>query len=100
MRNIEALFVVVPIVALGAFGFSVLDAAKQLGPTLQGQIRQCTGGRGRTGGPRNCTVDLGSDTTIQVDVPYGRAGDLVRVAKMHKSLSGLTYYAAKASGEP
>lgn len=99
-RKLELLFFVGRIAIIGAIAFSLADTAKEVGPGLQGQIRQCSGGRGRSGGPRRCIVDVNSHTSIEVDVPYGRAGDPVTIVKMQKALSGAAYYAATISGDP
>jgi len=100
LRKMEILFIGGPIAIIGAIAFSLADTAKEVGPRLQGQIRQCSGGRTKSMGPRRCIVDLGSRTSIEVDVPYGRAGDPVTIVKIQKSLSGATYYAATISGDP
>ena len=102
LRKIEILFIVGPIAIIGAIVFSMADTAQEVGPRLQGQIRQCSGGRGRAGalGPRRCIVDFNSHSSIEVDIPYGHAGDAVTIVKMQKALSGAAYYAAAISGDP
>jgi hypothetical protein len=99
IRKIEVLFVVVPVIFIGALLFSLVDAAKQVGAPLTGQIRKCSGGRGRAG-PRMCIVDLSSHAPIEVDVPFGRIGNHVTIVKMQKSLSGASYYAVKIAADP
>jgi hypothetical protein len=98
ISKVEVLFVVVPIVAIGAIIFSLADAPKEVGLRLHGQIRQCSGGRGRGGVPRACIVDVNSQA-IEVNIPAGRVGDPVTIVKVHKSLSGATYYATTISGD-
>jgi hypothetical protein len=99
-RKVEVLFIVVPILLVGALVFSLVDTSREVGPKLRGQIRQCSGGRARGGGPRRCIVDLSSNASIEVDIPYGWRSGPVTIVKMQKSLSGITYYEATISGDP
>jgi hypothetical protein len=89
----ELLFITLPLIFVGALLFSLADLPKEIGPTVKGKISRCSGGRGRAGGPRICTVDVDSDTSVQVDVPWGQAGNTVLIVKLQKTLSGSTYYA-------
>jgi hypothetical protein len=100
LRKMELLFIVGPIAIIGAVAFSMADTAKEVGPRLQGQIRQCSGGRVRRGGPRRCIVDVVSHASVEVDVPYGHAGDPVTIVKMQRTISRAAYYAATISGDP
>jgi hypothetical protein len=98
ISKVEILFVVVPITAVGAIIFSLADAPKEVGAKLNGQIRQCSGSRKL--GTRRCIVDVDSHTSVEIDASFGRAGIPVTVVKMHKALSGATYYVATTSGDP
>jgi hypothetical protein len=100
IRKVEVLFIVVPVVFVCAIVFSAVDDPKEIGPKLHGQIRQCSGGRVKSADARRCIVDFGSHSSLEVDVPFGKAGYPVTVVKMQKSLSGVTYYAASVSGDP
>jgi hypothetical protein len=96
--KMEALFIIVPLGAIGAIVFAMADIPKRVGPNLTGRIRQCPSGRRVR--PRVCTVDLDPKTSIEVDIPYGRAGDSVTIVKVRKAISGATYYVPTIEGEP
>jgi hypothetical protein len=97
VRRVEVLFVLAPIVLIGALLFSMADTSKKVGAKLGGHIRQCSG---RRRGPRSCTVDIDSHTSVEIDSLFGRAGDHVTVVKMQKTISGTTYYVATIAGDP
>jgi hypothetical protein len=75
----------------------MVDASKKVGAKLGGHIRQCSG---RKRGPRSCTVDIDSHTSVEIDSLFGHAGDQVTVVKMQKTISGTTYYVATIAGDP
>ena len=97
VRKVEVLFVLGPIVLIGALLFSMADMSKEVGAKLSGHIRQCSG---RRRGPRSCTVDIDSHTYVEIDSLFGRVGDQVTVVKMQKAISGTTYYVATIAGDP
>lgn len=90
----EALFIVTPVCILGANVFAMADNPKRVGPKLSGQIRQCPGSRLLR--PRVCVVDVDAKTSIQVDIPFGRAGD--RVTIVIKADAGIVLRTVRSRG--